>query len=341
MTLAMPNTLGHARELITPMLHAMVDRLDPAIRLVVSYHLGWCDEHGHPLNSNGGKAVRPALALLAAEASGAEPEAALPGAVAVELVHNFSLVHDDLMDRDARRRHRPTVWALWGDAIAVLAGDAMLSLAHEALLDCNSPHASSAQTVIAIATRELIRGQVADTAFENRSDVTLDECLAMAYGKTAALMVASAETGAVLAGAPPSVREALGAYGGHIGLAFQLVDDLLGIWGRPEVTGKPVYSDLRSRKKTLPVTWTIENGGPAGRELAAWLADEARARAATDDELCEIAGLIERGGGRAWASEEAHRRVALGIDALARAGIAPGPASELAALAHNVVDRQA
>jgi geranylgeranyl diphosphate synthase type I len=252
MTLAMPNTLGHARELITPMLHTMVDRLDPAIRLVVSYHLGWCDEHGQPVNSNGGKVVRPALALLAAEASGAEPETALPGAVAVELVHNFSLVHDDLMDRDARRRHRPTVWALWGDAIAVLAGDAMLSLAHEALLDCNSPHASSAQTVIAIATRELIRGQVADTAFENRSDVSLDECLAMAYGKTAALMVASAEIGAVLAGAPPSVRDALGAYGGHIGLAFQLVDDVLGIWGRPEVTGKR-WSPERARASAGPL----------------------------------------------------------------------------------------
>lgn len=341
MTVVTPNTLGHARDLITPTLRAVVDRLDPRIRLVVSYHLGWCDEHGCALNSNGGKAVRPGLALLAAEASGADAHTALAGAAAVELVHNFSLVHDDVMDRDARRRHRPTVWALWGDAVAVLTGDAMLSLAHEVLLGCDSPHAGAAQTVIAVATRELIRGQAADTAFENRSDVSLDECVAMAWDKTAALMAASAVTGAVLAGARSPVREALGAYGGHIGLAFQLVDDLLGIWGRPEVTGKPVYSDLRSRKKTLPVTWTVENGGAAGRQLAAWLADETRAGAATDDEFADVARLVERGGGRAWACEEAHRRVALGIEALARADIPPGPAAELAALAHYLVDREA
>ena len=184
------------------------------------YHLGWCDEHGCPLNSNGGKAVRPGLVLLAAEASGADAEDALAGAVAVELVHNFSLVHDDLMDRDARRRHRATVWALWGDAVAVLAGDAMLSLAHEVLLDSDSPNAGAAQSVIAIATRELIRGQAADTAFENRSDVSLGECFEMACGKTAALMTASALTGAVLAGARLSVRDALGAYGHHIGLGL-------------------------------------------------------------------------------------------------------------------------
>ena len=341
MTLATPNTLGRVRELITPTLREMVGRLDPSIRLVVCYHLGWCDEHGCPLNSNGGKAIRPGLALLAAQASGAEPEMVLPAAVAVELVHNFSLVHDDLMDRDVHRRHRPTVWALWGDAVAVLAGDAMLSLAHEVLLDCDSPHAGAAQTVIAIATRELIRGQAADTAFENRSDVSLGECLEMAWGKTAALMAASAVTGAVLAGAQSTVREALGSYGGHIGLAFQLVDDLLGIWGQPEVTGKPVYADLRSRKKTLPVTWAIEHGGPAGRELAAWLGDQAHAAAATDSELGDVARLVERGGGRAWAREEAHRRVALGIDALTRAGIPERPGSELRALAHYLVNREA
>ena len=344
MTLATLQTLGRGRELITPMLRQMVDRLDPSTRLVVSYHLGWSDQHGAAVSSSGGKAIRPGLALLGAEASGADPRIALPGAVAVELVHNFSLVHDDLMDRDAKRRHRPTVWALWGDATAVLAGDAMLSLAHEVLADCHSPHsphAEMAATVIAVATRELIRGQAQDSAFEKRSDVTLDECLDMVRGKTGALMSASAVIGAVLAGAAASLTDPLAAYGAHLGLAFQLVDDLLGIWGRPEVTGKPVYSDLRSRKKTLPVTWTVENGGAAGRQLAAWLADETCAAAATDDQLGGVARLIERGGGRAWASEEARRCVALAGEAVADACIAEGPASELRALARYIVDREA
>jgi len=346
MTLATLQALGRGRELVKPILRHMVDRLDASTRLVVSYHFGWSDQHGTPVNSNGGKAVRPGLALLGAEASGADPRIALPGAAAVELVHNFSLVHDDLMDRDPMRRHRPTVWALWGDATAVLAGDAMLSLAHEVLADCHSPHARSphanaAATVIAIATRELIRGQVQDTAFEKRSDVTLDECLDMVRGKTGALMSASAEIGAVLAGAPASLTDTLASYGAHLGLAFQLVDDLLGIWGWPEVTGKPVYSDLRSRKKTLPVTWTVENGGTAGCQLAAWLADETRAAAATDDELGGVARLIERGGGRVWAEEEAVRCVALADEAVAHACIAEGPASELRALARYIVDREA
>lgn len=126
--------LGLAHELITPTLRQMADRLDPHMRPVVSYHLGWSDERGRPVNNNCGKAIRPALVFVAAEAAGADPHSAIPGAVSVELVHNFSLVHDDLMDRDEHRRHRPTVWALWGDAMALLAGDAMLSLAHEVLL---------------------------------------------------------------------------------------------------------------------------------------------------------------------------------------------------------------
>jgi geranylgeranyl diphosphate synthase type I len=341
MTLVTSDTVGRARELVTPTLQEMVGRLDPDSRLIVCYHFGWCDEQGRPANANGGKAIRPALALLGAEACGVDPQMALPGAAAVELVHNFSLVHDDLMDRDRRRRHRATVWALWGDAAAVLAGDAMLSLAHEVLLDCTSAHRAAAQTTVAVACRELVRGQVADIAFENRDDVSLAECLSMSRGKTAALIAASAVVGAQLAGAPPLVREALDTYGGHLGLAFQLVDDLLGIWGQPAVTGKPVYSDLRSRKKTLPVTWTVQNGGPLARELATWLADAAHAATATDDELRDVAELIERGGGRGWAHEQAHRCAALAIEAIERAGIPHGPAAQLHALAHNVVDRDA
>lgn len=333
--------LGLAHELITPTLRQMADRLDPHMRPVVSYHLGWSDERGRPVNNNCGKAIRPALVFVAAEAAGADPHSAIPGAVSVELVHNFSLVHDDLMDRDEHRRHRPTVWALWGDAMALLAGDAMLSLAHEVLLDCGSPHVGAALRAISEATRELIRGQAADTAFESRTDVALDECLKMAEGKTAALMAASAEVGALLAGAPRSVREALVAYGRHIGLAFQLVDDLLGIWGRPEITGKPVYSDLRSRKKTLPVTWTVAHGGSAGRRLAAWLVDETGSQTASDDELAAVAELIECGGGRRWASAEARRHVTQGIDMVARIGIPDRPAAELQDLAHYIVDRQA
>jgi geranylgeranyl diphosphate synthase type I len=327
------------RALTTPLLRKMVGRLDPSTRLVVSYHFGWCDRHGAPADNNAGKAIRASLALLGAEAAGFTPESALPGAVAVELVHNFSLVHDDLIDRDAERRHRPTVWALWGDATAVLVGDAMLSLAHEVLLDVGSPRAQAAEALIAAGTRELIRGQALDVAFEKRRAVSLEECFDMASGKTSALMSASAAIGAVLAGARAEVTDALAAYGDRLGLAFQLIDDLLGIWGRPEITGKPVYSDLRSRKKSLPITWAIENGGSAGREVAAWMAAENGS--ATVAELVDIAELIERAGGRAWALEEAARGAASAEHALAQAGTAAEPTGQLQALARYLVDREA
>jgi geranylgeranyl diphosphate synthase type I len=332
-------TFDYVRELITPLLRKMVHRLDPSTRLVVSYHLGWCDKDGAPANTNGGKVIRPSLALLGAGAAGAEPEAALPAAVAVELVHNFSLVHDDVMDGDAERRHRPTVWAQWGAPTAVLAGDAMLSLAHEVLLDLRSPDARTAAAMLAVATRELIRGQTLDIAFESRRAVSLDECIDMVRGKTGALMSVSAAIGAVLTGAPTAMTDALTAYGDHLGIAFQLVDDLLGIWGQPEITGKPVYSDLRSRKKTLPVTWAIENGGASGRRLAAWLTDGPSD--ATDAELAEVAALIEQGGGRAWATREAASHAALANEAVTQAGAASKPAAELRALARYLIDREA
>nr|WP_324192726.1 polyprenyl synthetase family protein [Nocardia transvalensis] len=331
-------TAGSGSDAVRSALSRAVSRLDPAIRPVVSYHLGWCDEHGVPVSTNGGKSIRSRLTLLTAQAVGGDRECALPGAVAVELVHNFSLVHDDLMDRDATRRHRPTVWAVWGDATAVLAGDAMLSLAHEVLLESGSPHAVAAGRMIGAATRALIRGQAADLDFERRGDVRLTECIRMAMDKTAALLSASAGLGALLAGAPPDAVTAMERYGRSIGLAFQLVDDLLGIWGEPAVTGKPVFSDLRSRKKSLPVTWTLEAGGPVGRELAQWLA---RPGEPDEDELRAAADLIERGGGRRWARAEAQRRIEVAERALTTIPMAADCRRELVDTATFIVERSA
>jgi geranylgeranyl diphosphate synthase type I len=330
-------TLDRSRGLVAPALRQAVERLDPFTRLVVSYHLGWSDEHGRPTEANPGKSLRPALALLAAEAVTGAPEPGLPGAVAVELVHNFSLLHDDLMDRDTERRHRRTVWAVWGDATAVLAGDALLSLAHEVLTESESPYRQAAGQALAIATRELIRGQVLDLAFEQRNDVTLDECLDMAAGKTGALLGVSAAIGAILVGAPQAVVAGLSRFGAELGMAFQLVDDLLGIWGSPVVTGKPVFSDLVARKKTLPVTWSLDHGGEAGRELWAWLR---RDGSLTEDELRYAAQLIERAGGRDWATQEARDRIGLAEHALGQAGLDDVVRNRLGQVARFVIERQ-
>ncbi|MDQ3899699.1 MAG: polyprenyl synthetase family protein, partial [Actinomycetota bacterium] len=248
---------------------------------------------------------------------------------------NFSLLHDDLMDGDVERRHRRTVWAVWGASGAILTGDALLALAQEVLLDSPSPHRAAAARLLAEATRHLIRGQVQDVAFERRSEVSLAECLEMVSGKTGALLSASAAIGAVLAGAPTEVVNALATFGAELGIAFQLVDDLLGIWGDPATTGKPVFSDLRSRKKSLPVTYALSQGGSAGRELAAWLGGSAAEGEAW------AADLIESAGGRQWAADEARRRIEVATGALSSVPMPTGPRAELVAIAHFIVDREA
>ncbi|HEY2947488.1 MAG TPA: polyprenyl synthetase family protein [Micromonosporaceae bacterium] len=329
------SALHRSRDQLAPAMRAAVDRLDPASRLTAAYHLGWCDARGTPADAGGGKAIRPTLALLSAEAAGASPEVALPGAVAVELVHNFSLLHDDLMDHDVERRHRRTVWAIWGSSTAILTGDALLALAQEVLLESESPAAGRAALLLAAATRELTRGQVQDLAFETRHDVTLEECLDMAGSKTGSLLSVSAAIGAVLAEAPQAIESALAAFGAHVGLAFQLVDDVLGIWGDPEVTGKPVHSDLRSRKKSLPVTYAIAQP-EQGPELAAWLAatDEP-----ADADVRRVADLVDAAGGREWALSEARSRLALAEEVLSAVDLWPRPREEMLALARYVVDR--
>jgi geranylgeranyl diphosphate synthase type I len=336
MTTVAPARVRESASVVRPALKRALARLDPTSRAIASYHLGWTDPDGRP-QEGGGKAVRPALALLSARAAGATLETGLPGAVAVELVHNFSLLHDDLMDGDLERRHRPTVWALWGGASAILTGDALLVLAQQVLLDLATAEGAAAARLLADATQELVRGQAEDVAFEERPVVGVEQCLTMAAGKTGALLSASASIGAVLAGAPGSLCAALAAFGRELGLAFQLVDDLLGIWGDPAVTGKPVLSDLRTGKKTLPVTWALAHGGAAGIELADWLA---AGTARGEEQLRRAADLVERAGGRAWAAAEAARRLAYAEQALLAAPVPADACGDLVALGRFVVGRE-
>ncbi|MER7544907.1 polyprenyl synthetase family protein [Actinomadura sp.] len=293
------------RELVDGALRAAVGRLDPRTYRVAAYHLGWTDEEGRPRRAPVGKALRPALALLSARAAVAPPESALPGAVAVELVHAFSLLHDDIMDGDRTRRHRPAAWTVFGEASAILAGDALLALAGEVLLEAPGQGSAKAARALAAATRRLIAGQSLDMDFETRRQVSVDECLAMASDKTAALLACSCSIGAVLDGAPESVSDALEAFGAELGVAFQLADDLLGIWGDPAATGKPAMSDLRSRKMSLPVVAALDSGTPEAAKLADLYARPDPA----EDDLAEAAALVEAAGGRAWAELEAENRV--------------------------------
>ncbi|GAA3097086.1 family 2 encapsulin nanocompartment cargo protein polyprenyl transferase [Streptosporangium carneum] len=325
-----------SRDVVESVLRPAVDTLPPSMRRIAGYHFGWWDEYGEPTRADSGKAIRPALVLLAAEAVGGAAAEALPAAVAVELAHNFSLLHDDVMDGDRTRRHRPTAWAVFGVSPAILAGDALLALAFEALSEGDHPVAPEATRIFGAAIQALLEGQSADVAFERRQDVELAECLIMAAGKTGALLGGACALGALFGGGNPEQVERLRAFGSDLGLAFQLVDDLLGIWGDPEVTGKPVYSDLRSRKKSLPVVAALASPTPAGRELAGLYHRE---HPLTDTDLVHAAELVDAVGGRAWSQSQADALLARALRHLRSAGFTPRPAAELGALARLVTRR--
>ena len=335
----LPTALVQGRELAEAALRAAVARLDVSNRVVASYHFGWSDAHGQPVAASSGKALRPILALLSARAAGARQEVGVPGAVAVELVHNFALLHDDLMDGDRKRRHRATAWTVFGPARAILAGDAMLALAHQVLLEVPGTAGAAAARLLADTSQLLIRGQAEDLSFESRSEVSLEECLAMAAGKTSALLACAAAVGARLAGSE-EIADRLYEYGWHLGLAFQLIDDLLGIWGDPAETGKPILSDLRKRKKSLPVTAAVTAGGPAAEELAGWLGSPAGTDQDDEAELRRIATLVEACGGRSWAHAEAERQSALATQALETLPLPSDVSADLAAMATFVTRRR-
>lgn len=335
-TRTVPDVLQRARELVAAPIRASVDRLSDEVRRLVEYHLGYVDRYGRPeSNESGGKGLRPALAILSAEAAGCPAAVGIPGAVSVELVHNFSLLHDDVIDCDRERRHRPTVWALFGIGPAIIAGDALLALAQEIVLE--APRGGSeAGRCLAEATGAMINGQALDMAFESALSVDVDSCITMEAGKTGALLGCAASIGAILGGAKPEVVSALKEFGIQLGLAFQAVDDLLGIWGDPETTGKPAWSDLRQHKKTLPVTAALAAGDSAAAELASLFRDEHL----DDVQVARAAHLVELCGGRAIAMDEARGRLAAALASIDGAPLDPNARRELREVAGFVVARE-
>lgn len=326
--------LRWSKTAVNPALRTAVGRLPEPLRIGAGYHFGWCDLSGLPVAEDAGhagKAIRPALALLAARAVGGSSAEAVPAAVAVELVHNFSLIHDDVMDGDETRRQRPAVWTVMGVAEAILVGDALLALALQEVA-----HSPRATDCLAGCVAELCRGQMADVGFERQADVTMDECLRMVAGKTGSLLSAACVLGALAGGADDHQIEHMRRYGGHLGLAFQLVDDLMGIWGDPAVTGKPAGSDLARRKKSAPVVAALNSGTAAGAELAAMYSrtepmDALDVRCAAD--------LIQQAGGRDWVEERAAAELAAAAERLEVMGGAPAVVAELSTLAHLITRR--
>lgn len=236
------------------------------------YHLGWADLDLAPASADAGKKLRPLLVVRCAEACGGTAEEAAPAAAALELLHNFTLVHDDIQDQSTHRRHRETVWHHWGTAAAINVGDALFALAHEALYALADPPASvPADRALRIArdfdrvALRIVEGQHLDLSHEGEWGGGEDRYLAMIGGKTAAIIDFAARAGAALAGANGATVELFGAFGLATGLAFQIRDDILGIWAPQSVTGKPMADDLRRRKQSLPVIALDERATPEDR----------------------------------------------------------------------------
>jgi geranylgeranyl diphosphate synthase type I len=271
-TVELPGFFGRYQPLISAALRAELAGKRLPLFDALRYHMGWVDEHGQPSDSGGGKAFRPTLCLLSCEAAGGAPERALPVAVALEFVHNFSLIHDDIQDKDRTRRGRPTVWAVWDIPTAIVAGNAMLKVADLAASQLAGAGASTATALEAgeALTRGYLRmmeGQYLDIEFETREAITVQEYLDMIERKTGALIETAVCLGPLVAGqAGPdrALAEGLRVIGWELGRVFQIRDDILGVWGGPK-TGKPVGADIQRKKKSLPVVHALDaaTGAPA------------------------------------------------------------------------------
>jgi geranylgeranyl diphosphate synthase, type I len=248
-------------------LQRQVSRLDePRTRPfhdMLSYHMGWTGEGVGPDAT--GKRIRPLMLLLTIAACEGEWLRAVSAAAAVELVHNFSLVHDDIQDNSEKRRGRTTIWKIWGAPMAINVGDALFVLSNQAIMDLREHYpaeiVTQAARVLHNTCLDLTRGQFLDMSYEERNDLGVEDYWPMVAGKTAALLSACCHIGSILGGAAESRQDAYRSFGHAVGITFQVQDDILGIWGDEAITGKSAASDLLEGKKSLPVLHGLSKGG--------------------------------------------------------------------------------
>lgn len=304
------------------------------LHFMLSYQMGWVGEKSGA-NAEG-KRIRSLLVLLINGAAGGDWRNALPSAAAVELLHNFSLIHDDIEDNSPLRRGRPTVWKKWGIPQAINTGDTMFTLANIA----NSGLSTTSPPDITIRANQLLlntclkltQGQYLDLSYETRSDLTVDDYWTMIDGKTATLIGTSTQLGALIAGASEDIQATYYEYGLSLGLAFQVIDDLLGIWGDTEITGKSIESDLVAGKKSLPVLYGLSLGGPFAKR---WLESPI-----TPQEVYALAKQLEEEGVYTYTQEKAEYYTANALSALTKAQPTGVYSPALLALTNSLLSRQ-
>lgn len=300
---------------------------------MLTYHMGWNGEGAGPEAT--GKRIRPMLVLLTTAACGVDWQSALPAAAAIELVHNFSLVHDDIQDNSPKRRGRDTAWVKWGAPMAINVGDALFVMSSQAIMDLKSSH--SAEVVVKAAEilhntcLDLTLGQYLDMSYEKRKDLGVEEYWPMISGKTAALTSACCHLGALLGGADEEKQDAYRSFGQYLGLAFQVQDDILGIWGDEKVTGKSVASDLVEGKNSFPVLAGLDKKGKFAERWAQG--------PILPDEVESVARLLAADGGLLAAQEAAKQMTDLALTSLREADPQGEAGEALFGLANKLLNR--
>ncbi|MGQ9600298.1 MAG: polyprenyl synthetase family protein [Anaerolineae bacterium] len=311
---------------------------------MMRYHLGWTDENLRPVRASGGKRLRPVLCLLCCEAAGGDPWQALPIAAALELVHNFSLVHDDIQDGSRYRRGRRTVWDVWGVAHGINVGDGLFVLARLALdrmvgRDIPPARCQAATWIFDRACLALCEGQFFDMAFEDCPNVDLNQYLDMIQRKTANLFAASTSLGAMVATDDRKLLEGYSRFGEYLGMAFQIQDDILGIWGDERVTGKSAAIDVRDRKKTLPVVYALNHAEQ--RDWAQQLAKlYARPGPLDETSIRAVLDILDRLDARQYTEEMAEQYYQQALQSLEQVPMAYEAQSQLYELAASLVGRK-
>ena len=315
----------------------------PAARFrgMLEYHLGWRDADLQPLAvpAPAGKKLRPALSMLVCQGISGEAEPALPAAAAVELIHNFSLVHDDIQDRSELRRHRPTLWSVWGAAQGINAGDALFALAQIVLLGSASPRAAHMALELNRTALLLAEGQYLDIELQHGGIATSpDSYETMITRKTGVLFACACRLGALAGGAAAHAEDAYAAYGLQLGLAFQEQDDLLGVWGRSADTGKPEAADIVERKRGLPAALALSRADAPGWLVSAYADRDGAMPPETVERVIDYFDRLNLRG-------ELQRRVELryhaALECLAKAAPREPAGSYLAALCEVLVSRRA
>lgn len=309
---------------------------------MLRYHLGWIDERCQPMIGSSGKALRPTLCLLACEVTGGNHRRALPAAASLELIHNFSLIHDDIQDDDRERRHRPTVWSLWGKPQAINAGTAMRVIASLTALRLEEQgfHPQKVLRIQNLLDRtclRLIEGQYLDISYESRLDVGVNDYLTMVEGKTASLIACSLETGAMLGTDDELVHKAFRNFGLNLGLAFQIQDDVLGIWGDEAKTGKPVGNDILRRKKSFPIVFALEKAEGVAR---AKLVSIYRGLSISEEGAAAVLRIIDEVNTRAEARRVAEQCRTKALMAIQETALSPYGRQNLEEMANFLTQRE-